>query len=346
MVVSALQLLPWQARPLQLALEQLTSSAVVVHGQDGGGQLALALNVAKAWLCEAPRPNAAVYQPACGHCPACHLIDNGYHPDLKVLVPEVLQPTLGWSHADEDAGADKAEGKKTRKPSQEIKVEAIREAVSFSQRTVSRGQAKVVVIHPADRMNTVSANTLLKTLEEPPGKVRFLLSCGGLDDLLPTVRSRCQAWHLPQPDQATVLDWLCSEGKLRPDDARSLLAAAGDSPEGALRLLELGWTADVWRRWLRDLQAGQSGVWASWPLPLIIDGLQKLCHDLARLSAGGPPRFFVDAQALEGARPDLQRLTVWAAELRQARRHAEHPWNAPLKVEALVYQARRAVAQR
>ncbi len=344
-MVSALDLLPWQEGALRQALQQLTSSAVVMHGQDGGGQLALALNVAKAWLCEAPRPDSA-YQPACGHCPACHLVDSGYHPDLKVLVPEALLPTLGWSHAeDEGALSDKADGKKTRKPSQEIKVDAIREAVLFSQHTVSRGQAKVIVVHPADRMNTVSANTLLKTLEEPPGKVRFLLSCGGLDDLLPTVRSRCQAWRLPQPDTAAVLDWLCMNHKdLRPDDARTLLAAAGDSPEGALKLLELGWTAEVWRRWLRDLQAGQSGVWATWPLPLVIDGLQKLCHDLASVAAGGRPRFFVDPQALEGAKPDLPRVTAWAAELRQARRHAEHPWNAPLKIEALVFQARRALA--
>lgn len=344
-MVSALDLLPWQGSPLQEGLQQLSSSAVIMHGQEGGGQLALALNLAKAWLCEAARDQGASPLPACGHCASCQLVASGYHPDLKVLVPEVLQATLGWAHASED-DADKGEGKKTRKPSQEIKVDAIRDAVNFCQHTVSRGRAKVVVVHPADRMNTVSANTLLKTLEEPPGKVRFLLSCANLDDVLPTVRSRCQGWRLPSPDTKVVLDWLCTANPgLTGRDAQALLAAAGGSPEEALRLIALGWTADIWRRWLRELQAGQTGVWASWPLPLLIDSLQKLCHDLASQAVGGAPRFF-EAEALQGASADLARLTAWSAELRQARRHAEHPWNAPLKVEALVFQARKAIVPR
>lgn len=341
--MSALKLLPWQDTPLHLALQQLTSPAVVMHGQEGGGQLALALNVAKAWLCEAHGEGASTLQPACGRCGSCHLVDSGYHPDLKVVVPEVLQPTLGWSHA-EDEGSDKADGKKTRKPSQEIKVDAIREVVTFSQHTVSRGRAKVVVVHPADRMNTVAANTLLKTLEEPPGRVRFLLSCGGLDDLLPTVRSRCQAWQLPAPHADGVLDWLCTnQPSLKADDARALLAAAGGSPEGALGLIELGWTAEAWRRFPRDVQAGQVAGWAAWPLPRFVDALQKLCHDLVCVTVGGAPRFF-DVGALTIGQPDLARLTAWGAELRQVQRQADHPWNAPLKIEALVFQARKAVA--
>jgi DNA polymerase-3 subunit delta' len=341
-VVSLLRLLPWQDGVLREALGRLTSSAGLIHGHPGCGQLELALALAKAWLCESPESVAAATAvPACGRCPACHLVDTGYHPDLKVLVPEALRGSLGWDFGADEGDADKGEAKK-RKPSQEIKVDAVREAVAFCQSTVSRDRAKVVLIHPAERMNTVSANTLLKTLEEPPGSVRFLLSCGAIDDILPTVRSRCQAWHLPLPEPAAVLDWLCTSHQgLSPADAGMVLAAAGGSPQGAAELLALGWTAAAWQRLPTDVAQGVAGAWAGWPLPLLIDALQKLCHDLARVGVGGSARFF-PAQAVP-AGAHLPRVTAWAAELRQARRHADHPWNAGLKVESLLFQARRAV---
>jgi DNA polymerase-3 subunit delta' len=347
LVVSALNLLPWQGPALSEALKHLRTSAAVIHGEPGCGQLELAMALAKAWLCEAPRAESAqmgsgATAPACGACPSCHLIDQGYHPDLKVIVPEAMQASLGWDHGEDDSSDDKVDGKK-RKPSTEIKVEAIRQVVSFSQSTVSRGRAKVVVIHPADRMNTVSANTLLKTLEEPPGHVRFVLSCGALDELLPTVRSRCQAWRLPMPEASQVRDWLQGQGgtRLSESDAELVLAAAGGSPQGAVDLLKMGWSASVWRGVLADIQRGVAGPWAAWPLPKVVDLLQKLCHDLASMAAGAGPRFFpADALSAQG---HLERLTAWAIELRKAQRHADHPWNGPLKVEALLYQARRAV---
>ena len=343
--MSAFDLLPWQGAALNDALENLSSPASLIHGEPGSGQLEMALNVARAWLCEAPRPDSAAsgasLQPACGHCPSCHLVTAGYHPDLKVVLPETLRNTLGWEHGEDDASADKAEAKK-RKPSAEIKVDALREVVTFSQRTVSRGRVKVVLIHPAERMNTVAANTVLKTLEEPPGKVRFVLGCEALDDLLPTVRSRCQAWRLPPPDPALVRRWLQEQhAQLSDDDAELLLAAAGGSPRAALSLLALGWSGAAWRRLPADAESGMPGVWAGWPLTMVIDTLQKLCHDLACHAVGGAPRYF-RADDLP-AHADLERLTAWSAELRQARRHGEHPWNATLKAEALLLQARRAM---
>lgn len=341
--MSGLSLLPWQAPALSEALDRLRTSAAVIHGDAGGGQLELAMALAKAWLCEAPRVVGGAAAPACHACPSCHLVDQGYHPDLKVIVPEALQASLGWEHSQDEAAEDKGEGKK-RKPSAEIKVDAIRQVVTFSQSTVSRGRAKVVLVHPADRMNTIAANTLLKTLEEPPGHVRFVLSCGSLDDLLPTVRSRCQAWRLPTPEAAQVRDWLQGQGgtRLNDADAEMVLAAAGGSPQGALELLQMGWSPELWRGVLSDIERGRAGNWAQWPLPKVVDLLQKLCHDLACLCAGGASRFF-PADALN-AQGQLERLTAWSIELRKVQRHADHPWNGPLKIEALLYQARRAVA--
>lgn len=341
--MSALTLLPWQADRLRDALASLTSAGALIHGAPGSGQLNLALNLAKAWLCEA-HDAKAVHQPACGQCASCHLVDAGTHPDLMVVLPETLWPELGWSHLEEDADkADKGEGKK-RKPSQEIKVEAIRQVVTFSQSTVSRGRAKVVVIHPAERMNMVSSNTLLKTLEEPPGQVRFVLSAGSLEDVLPTVRSRCQAWHLPLPQANEVLPWLQAQASgLGAPEAALLLKAAGGSPQAALGLLTLGWDATGWARWPRDLKDGLLGQCAGWPTVALVEAFQKLAHDLGCVAVQAPPRYF-PAEALPRS-ADLARVTAWGQELRKAMRHAEHPWNASLKAESLLFQARKAMAR-
>ena len=352
--MSALTLLPWQGPVLAQALQGLSSSAALIHGAAGSGQLNLAFQLARAWLCEGQASSAGgMFEPApadtlgpqaaCGQCPSCHLVDTGHHPDLIVVLPEVMWPRLGWPHIEEMLDkADKSEGKK-RKPSQEIKVDAIREVVGFSQSTVSRGVAKVVLIHPAERMNTVSANTLLKTLEEPPGHVRFILSASSLQDVLPTVRSRCQAWHLPMPESAQVLPWLQDrlEG-LSTDDAQTLLHAAGGSPEGALDLVAQGWHAAMWRRLPQDLKTGKVGPWGQWPIGLLVDTLQKLAHDMARVAVSAPPRYFPEEALPKGA--GLPQVTAWAQELRKASVHAEHPWNAVLKAESLLFQARRALA--
>lgn len=341
MVVSALNLLPWQARLLTDALGCLGSAGALIHGAPGSGQLNLAMNLAKAWLCETPRGSQVAI--ACGQCPSCHLVDTGHHPDLMVVLPEAQAPSLGWPHLEEDLDKpEKGEGKK-RKPSQDIKVESIRQVVSFSQSTVSRGVAKVVVIHPAERMNTVSANTLLKTLEEPPGQIRFLLSCGSLEDVLPTVRSRCQAWHLPLPQGPEVLPWLQAQAQgLNDADAQVLLKAAGDSPQAALSLIDQGWTAAGWTRLPRDLKDGLLGACATWPTALLMDTLQKLAHDLACVAVQAPPRYFPTESLPKQA--SLPKVTAWGMELRKAMRHADHPWNAALKAESLLFQARRAMA--
>ncbi|MBH1985793.1 MAG: DNA polymerase III subunit delta', partial [Burkholderiales bacterium] len=227
---SRFHLWPWLQSPLQAALDQLHSHAVLLHGPEGVGQFDFAMGLARAWLCEASstgQASGAALRPACGQCVSCRLLEAGSHPDLMLVLPEALQASLGWAGADGESDAEEKSGK-ARKPSQEIKVDAIRAVVQFSQNTASRGRAKVVVIHPVERMNLIAANTLLKTLEEPPGQVRFVLSGAALDQLLPTVRSRCQAWHLHLPPTDVAANWLAHQtGGLDADAARVLLDAAG-----------------------------------------------------------------------------------------------------------------------
>ncbi|MBV5332102.1 DNA polymerase III subunit delta', partial [bacterium] len=86
------------------------------------------------------------------------------------------------------------------------------DAIEFSQRTNARGQGKAVLVYPAERMNHVTANALLKTLEEPPGDVKFVLATHAAHQLLPTIRSRCLAHTMRWPIGSEALSWLAAQG--------------------------------------------------------------------------------------------------------------------------------------
>jgi DNA polymerase-3 subunit delta' len=325
--------LPWLEPVLRWTLSSQNAHALLLHGPQGIGQFELSLTIAQAWLCEAENRDAR----PCGTCGSCHLVLAHSHPDLLVLIPDASREALGWGAAEsEEAGAERAS---KAKPSKEIKVDAVRSAVAFAQSTSARGRGKVVVLHPAERMNGIAGNALLKTLEEPPGEARFLLSCAAPDALLPTIRSRCQgvALSLPPADLSTA--WLKSQGV---DDAAVLLAATGGQPQEALDWFRQGIDAATWAQVPVAVAQGSAAVFASWPLPRVVDALQRLCHDAASVAAGAMPRYF----PVGSIRPDASStaLVEWGRELNRVARHAEHPWNAGLVGESLVQQGRRALA--
>ena len=154
--MSAPAMAPWIAAQATALLAQ-RGHAWLLAGPSGLGQYSLALALVRAWLCE-----AASKQGACGVCGSCHAVDVRTHADLCVLMPETVMLELGWPLS-EKAQAEIDD--KKRKPSKEIRVDAMREAVEFSQRTSARGKGKAVLVFPAERMNNVTANALLKTLE-------------------------------------------------------------------------------------------------------------------------------------------------------------------------------------
>jgi DNA polymerase-3 subunit delta' len=326
-------LLPWLQAPLVHALRSQHAHALLVHGPEGVGQMEFALGLGLAWLCESPQAER-LEGLACARCTSCHLAQQRSHPDLRLLVPEALRAEAGLE-ADDAATDD--DGKK-RKPSREIKVDQVRAALHFSELTAGRSGAKVLVVHPAEALNPIAANALLKTLEEPPGSLRFVLSCGAPQRLLPTIRSRCQAIHLGLPPRGQALAWLGEHGMA---DAAALLDACGGQPLQALAQARAGRDATAWQKLPQQILAGDAAALADWPLPVLIDALGKLCHDRALMVVGAAPRFF------PGWRPDGQptvaTLTQCAAELRQRARHAEHPWHAGLAVETLVQQVRQAL---
>lgn len=325
---------PWVAAQRSTLLAQ-RGHAWLLHGPSGLGQYALGLELVRAWLCDAPSPEGA-----CGQCASCHAIDVHAHADLCVLMPEVDMLALGWP-LPEKAQAEIDD--KARKPSREIRVEAMRNAVEFAQRTSARGRGKAVLVYPAEQMNTITANALLKTLEEPPGDVRFVLASEAAHQLLPTIRSRCLGHTMVWPDAAHMLDWMTGQG-VAPAAATAYLRAAGGRPDDALALARSGQGPEVWAQFPQAMLRGQVAALAPWTPAQAIDALLKLCHDLLALRLGAAPRYFEAADL--PSPPALEPLTRWSRALMQAARTAEHPFNTGLVLEALVAQARNVLHSR
>ena len=256
---------------------------------------------------------------------------------------------------------------KKRKPSKEIKVDAAREDVSFTQFTRSRGTTKVVLVFPAERMNHVTANTLLKSLEEPPGAVKFILASEAAHQLLPTIRSRCLGHTMVWPDFAQALAWLQKESTrpgeggsqkaARPPDAadlQTLLVAAGGRPADALAWAQNSLPSDAAQHWQalpKAMARGDVSALADWTPAQAVDALQKLCHDVLAIRMGALPRFFsakdlplpVPAAAGRPGGGGLYALASWSKELTAIARTVEHPYNPGLMLESLVSRARLAL---
>lgn len=324
--------MPWLTAPLEHAIGATGHHAWLIAAPDGVGQFALATTLAEAWLCE-DRTRPATQRP-CGACAGCRLVAAGSHPDLLLVLPQALRASLAAEEGEPDADGKVAK----KKPSRDIRVDEVRAATAFAATTASRGGCKVVVLHPAERMNEIAANALLKTLEEPPGNARFVLSTGDASRLLPTVRSRCQTYTLALPPVALATAWLAAQGVA---DAEVLLAGLGGRPEYALARAREGLTAKAWRELPGRVARGDAGALEGWTLPHAADALQRLCLDAVRVVAGEAPRYFPAGSVPHAADPLA--LVAWSRELGAFAAQAEHPYSAPLALDALVQRGREAL---
>nr|WP_275300639.1 DNA polymerase III subunit delta' [Pseudomonas sp. AF32] len=199
--------------------------AYLLHGPAGIGKRALAERLMASLLCQHPEASEA-----CGECKSCLLLKAGSHPDNYVLEPEE---------------ADKA-----------IKVDQVRDLVSFVVQTAQLGGRKVVLIEPVESMNINAANALLKSLEEPSGDTVLLLISHQPSRLLPTIKSRCVQQACPLPSEAVSMQWLAQALPESTEDERvELLTLAAGSPLAAVSLQAQG---------IREQRA------------LVVDGVKKL----------------------------------------------------------------------
>ena len=223
---------PWQVglwdRTAARARQGTLPHALLLVGADGVGKRAFAERLAAFLLCQ-QRDSAP-----CGRCRSCQLFAVRSQRD-----PEETRPDGSLSHPEGYPGHPDARfvgfgwNDKSKKTYTEIVVEQVRELSAWLALTPQLGRAQVVLIEPADAMNTAAANALLKTLEEP-NDARYLLLVTAHPARLPaTIRSRCQRLVFDLPSSATASAWLIQQGL---DQARAAAAldASGGNPGLAL----------------------------------------------------------------------------------------------------------------
>ena len=183
---------------LRQELKNLAASADPPHalllvGPASTGRAVLARHYAMLLNCDhaagAAPPSAGMFdlpgepvQPPCGVCRPCRLILEGAHPDVVTLKPgDILcKPRAGdASHASHAQARD-------------IRICQARGTVDLVSRYPFEARQRMIIIDPADRLTRDGANTLLKTLEEPPGHSIFVLVTDAPENVLETIRSRCR----------------------------------------------------------------------------------------------------------------------------------------------------------
>ncbi|GAB3628745.1 DNA polymerase III subunit delta' [Pandoraea terrae] len=333
-------LYPWQSRDWsQLTdLRAQMPHALLLQAVPGIGEIALARRFAQGLLCETARDDL---QP-CGGCSACQWFESGNHPDFRLVCPEALaEPVPG------DAKAESESEKKSKTPSKEIKIEQVRELIDFASLGSHRQGRRVVLLYPAESLNIHAANALLKTLEEPPEGVVFILVTTQPDRLLPTILSRCRRLVLTRPDAGAAAKWLMADGGLDKATAMASLAEAGGAPLAARALAEP--EERGWRDWLIGQLAGGGTLDAfvcaeqlhKGSLPGILDTLQRWCFDVLADRMTGAVRFYpgyADALRRCGNATDDVRLLGFLRELAQQRQVQNHPLNTRVLLEALFLQ--------
>ncbi len=158
-------------------------------GPPGSGRSVAARAFAAALLC----PDGG-----CGHCPSCHQVRAGTHPDLLLVRPD------GLSYG----------------------VKQTRGLVLRAAGAPSGGRWQVVLFEDADRATEQAANALLKAIEEPAPRTVWLLCAPSAEELVTTIRSRCRLVTLRTPPSAAVAGVLTARDGVDPERALAAARAA------------------------------------------------------------------------------------------------------------------------
>ena len=290
--------------------------AYLFEGAEGIGKKLMALAFARALLC--------LQGTGCGDCVACRKVDHNNHPDVHLI--------------------DSAEAA--------IKIDQIRELQQQLSLRPLEGQYKVCLIDGAEYLTAGAANALLKTLEEPqPNTVMILLS-GRPDQLLPTIRSRCQ--RLPfRRLSLRQLSALLSQRLDFNETEISVLAALSD---GSFKKA-LGQKQQLFLEKRRELIQALSALSPGSNIPTLslaeelaeekeslqdfLDIFQAFFRDLLLLKYGRPEEDLVNQDLLELLNREARRASVESVltklkAIDQARFHLQRNVNRQLTMEVML----------
>ena len=266
------------------------ANAYLFVGQDGIGKRLLAREMAKALNCtsDGPRP--------CDACAACGQIARGTHPDIHWIGPEGAAGLL--------------------------RIDDVRRVLGRVALRPFSARVQVVIIDPAQRLTEEAANSLLKTLEEPPATAKFLLLTPQVSHCLPTVVSRCQVLHCRRLSPELVRTILLAAKACEEAAADTIARLSGGSASRALELAE-GWAAH--HALLRRFSDDRAAAWLEGPLPETRDQTQQLLKGMlawlrdVAVAAAAPDRIVHrdagDALARQARQVDPARCIETALEL-------------------------------
>lgn len=195
-----------------------TSHAYLFLGAPGSGKLDAAWALAQVIICESH---------GCGTCEACVRVARRTHPDVHYLAPESVTGYL---------------------------IGQTRDLIEDVALAPIRAHAKVYIIDRAEQLRADSANALLKTLEEPPRGVTFILLGTSSETILPTIVSRCQCvpFRLVSPADAAAA--VARATGAAPERCQMAVAVAG-SPQRAVAFLKSAERQEARRVMVRALDA-------------------------------------------------------------------------------------------
>lgn len=268
--------------------------ALLISGPGGTGEGLFADALMQALLCTSTGATTP-----CGKCNACHEYIAGTHPDAIRVEPDEAGKAIG--------------------------IDRIREVTGRLNLT-SGGRSKVARIEPAESMTLAAANSLLKTLEEPPGESVLLLVSERPARLPATVRSRCQRITFGLPERDSALAWLREQPDM--EQREYWLDRAGGAPLRAREMAAAGFdetplvSALVQALGEGRIDRGAIDAGSALPLARSVPVLVTAVEDMIRLRfASDPPlRMPLERRRLgdAAAKVDVRALFDYLDELRRS----------------------------
>jgi DNA polymerase-3 subunit delta' len=296
--------------------------AYLFVGPEGVGKKTIALGLAKAIHC------AQKTDDFCGRCVDCARIQDGNHPDVRVIDPQA--------------------GKK------EISIQQVREIEKNLNLRSFSGGTKIAIVDPATLMNLPGQNALLKTLEEPPPNCLLILVAGNSGALLPTLRSRCLRLAFGPLRREVLADFLTARKAVSKDEADFLAAMAMGSIGAAVKMdnEELRENRRAWIEWLASLRPGdyRAALGAADALashrdePLkFIEWAESWYRDLLIYAVTRDSRDLVNRDLMarledESARGTLEHMLFCIGETTQAGARIQRNLNRRMVLEELLFK--------